>query len=209
MSAIHRALVLLGFALAVAVLMGIIRRRRVSQCIAFTLLVLASAGFTGLFLIFPQGNTPALYLLKQGIYDSLLFAIALELSFRTFAAFRGVATRVRLVLVLAVATSTALIFFLTPNSPYSQFWRYQPSVTTAGIWCLTAVALLIVWYQIPIRAFLKAIILAYVPYLVVFVICVDLIGRLGWGAIPRLNILNAIAYDAMAASWAYAAWRKD
>ena len=209
MSAIHRALVVLGFALAVAVLIGILRRKRVAQCIGFTFLVLASAGFTGLFLVYPQGNSPALYLLKQGIYDSLLFAIALELSFRAFSAFRGVAGRVRFLLAFAVTASTAGIFFLTPNSPYSQFWRYQPSVTTAGIWCLTTVALLIVWYQIPIRAFLRAVILAYVPYLVVFVICVDLIGRLGWGAIPRLNILNALAYDAMAAYWVYAAWRKD
>jgi len=208
-SAINRALVVLGFALAVAVLLGILRRRRIGQCIAFSLLVVASAGFTGLFLVNPRGNTPALYLLKQGIYDSLLFAIALELSFRAFSAFRGVASRVRQYLALAVMGSTAGIFFLTPNSPYSQFWRYQPSVTTAGIWCLTAVALLIVWYQIPIQAFLRAIILAYVPYLVIFVICVDLIGRLGWGEIPRLNILNAVAYDTMAAYWAYAAWRKD
>jgi hypothetical protein len=206
-SAIHRALVVLGFALAVAVLAGILRRKRVAQCIAFTLLVSASAGFTGLFLVYPKGNSPALYLVKQGIYDSLLFAIALELSFRAFSAFRGVADRVRFLLAFAVTASTAGIFFLTPNSPYSQFWRYQPSVTTAGIWCLTAVALLVVWYQI--RGFLRAIILAYVPYLVVFVICVDLIGRLGWGAIPRLNILNAAAYDAMATYWAWAAWRKD
>ncbi len=209
MPVIHRALIVLGFALAVAVLAGILRRKRVAQCIAFTLLVLASAGFTGLFLVDPKGNTPALYLVKQGIYDSLLFAIALELSFRAFSAFRGVAGRVRFLLAFAVTASTAAIFFLTPNSPYSQFWRYQPSVTTAGIWCLTAVALLVVWYQIPIRGYLRAIILAYVPYLVVFVICVDLIGRLGWGAIPRLNILNAAAYDVMAAYWAYAAWRKD
>lgn len=209
MSFAHRALIVLGFVLALSVLVGILRRKRLAQCIAFSLLVLASAGFTGLFLVYPQGNSPALYLLKQGIYDSLLFAIALELSFRAFSAFRGVADRVRGLLGFLVMASTMGIFFLTPRSPYSQFWRYQPSVTTAGIWCLTIVALLVVWYQIPIRAFLRAIVLAYVPYLVVFVICVDLIGRLGWGAIPRLNLLNAMAYDVMAGYWAYAAWRKD
>lgn len=209
MPGIHHALVTLGFALAVSVLAGVLFRRRVTQCVTFFLFVLTSAGFTGLFLVDPRGSTPALYLLKQGIYDSFLFAIALELSVRAFAAFRGVADRVRLVLACGVMASTACIFLLTPHSPYAQFWRYQPSVTTAGIWCLTAVALLIVWYQIPIGIFLKTVILAYVPYLVVFVICVDLIGRLGWGAIPGLNILNAVAYDAMAACWVFAAWRKD
>lgn len=209
MTAMHRALVVLGFVLALAALLGVLRRGRVTQCLSFFLLVTASAGFTGLFLVNPQGNTPALFLFKQGIYDSLLFAIALELSFRAFSAFQGVASKVRTLLAIVVVVSTAAVFFLTPDSPYSHFWRYQPSVTTAGIWCLTTVALLIVWYQIPIRSFLRSIILAYVPYLVVFVICVDLIGRLGWGAIPRINLLNAVAYDVMAAVWAYAAWRKD
>jgi hypothetical protein len=44
---------------------------------------------------------------------------------------------------------------------------------------------------------------------VVFVAYIDLIGRLGWGAIQNLNVLNAVAYDAVAGYWAYAAWRKD
>jgi hypothetical protein len=82
-------------------------------------------------------------------------------------------------------------------------------VTTAAIWCLAFVGLLIVWYQIPVRTFTRSIILGFVPYLVVFVICTDLIGRLGWGVVPQLNVVNAFAYDILAAYWVYAAWRKD
>jgi hypothetical protein len=43
----------------------------------------------------------------------------------------------------------------------------------------------------------------------VFTVYIDLITRLGWGAIQNLNLLNAVAYDAVAGYWVYSAWRKD
>jgi hypothetical protein len=45
--------------------------------------------------------------------------------------------------------------------------------------------------------------------LVVFVVCLDLIERRGWGVIENVNVLKAAAYDVCAAYLAYAAWRKD
>ena len=136
--------------------------------------------------------------------------MAIELSVKVFAAFKGVADRVRAILSVAVVVSTTIVFFLTPSEiPYSDLARYQPGITTGGIWCLAFVALLIVWYQIPVPAFTRSIILGYVPYLVVFVVCTDFIGRLGWGAIREINVANAVAYDGVAGYWTYAAWRKD
>jgi ABC-type multidrug transport system fused ATPase/permease subunit len=208
--AIHRALMLLGIVLLALVVAGILRRGKAKQCVLFAAYVTAAGLFTTLGYFFPQHYTRGAYLLKQGIYDSLLFGMSLELSVRTFAAFSGIARFSRTLLALAVGVSTVSIFFATPvNAAYMNVIRFQPGVTTAGIWCLTFVALLIVWYQIPVPAFTRAIILGYVPYLVVFTIYVDLIGRLGWGAIQNLNVLNAVAYDAVAGYWAYAAWRKD
>ncbi len=69
--------------------------------------------------------------------------------------------------------------------------------------------MLIVWYQIPVPSFTRAILLAYIPYLVVFVIVMDLVARLGWGVVQNLNVLNASAYDLAIGYLAYAAWRKD
>ena len=206
----HRALGFVGLVLAICVVRGIFVNRLARQCLSFSTLICASALFTALILLFPEHYTPEAYMVKQGIYDSLLFGMSLELSFRTFRAFRGVANKVRVLLAAAVIISTAVIFVMTPATVgYTDMVRYQAGITTGGIWCLTFVALLIVWYQIPVPAFTRAVLLGYVPYLVAFVICTDLIGRLGWGAIKGLNIANAVAYDAMAGYWAYAAWRKD
>ena len=117
---------------------------------------------------------------------------------------------VRVVLASAVALSTAAILLATPGIPaFESFIRFQSGITTAGIWCLAFVGLLIVCYQIPVPAFTRAIILGYVPYLMVFTVYVDLVTRLGWGAIQNLNLRNAVAYDAVAGYCVDSAWRKD
>lgn len=197
--------------LLLAVLVTILfRRAKARQCILFSIYVVAAALFTCLILFFPQHYSPQAYMVKQGIYDSLLFGMSLELAMRTFAAFTGIARFARLALGAAVALSTMAILLATPESAdYTSFVRFQPGITAAGIWCLAFVGLLIVWYQIPVPTFTRAIILGYVPYLMVFTVYVDLITRLGWGAIQNLNILNAVAYDAVAGYWVYSAWRKD
>lgn len=210
MQAFHRVLAVVGLLLLFALFVGVVHRRKATQCSAFSAYITAALVFGILILSFPGAYTPQAFLIKQGIYDALLFAMAIELSVRVFAAFKGVADRVRTLLGVAVLVSTASVFLLTPqNVRYADLARYQPGITTAGVWCLAFVALLIVWYQIPVPAFTRAIILGYVPYLVVFVVCVDLIGRLGWAAVQGINVANALAYDAVAGYWVYAAWRKD
>ena len=206
----HRALAFLGLGLMFVVLAGILSRGKARQCIAFSAYMAVAAAFGCVIMAFPRSYTPGMFMVKQGIYDSLLFVMAIELSYKAFSAFRGVAGRVRAILATAVIASTTAILVLTPRSlDYSHLASFQPGITTGGIWCLTFVALLIVWYQIPVPPFTRSIILGAVPYFVIFVVYIDLIGRLGWSAINGLNIFNAVAYDTVAGYWAYAAWRKD
>ena len=210
MPTLHYILVVLSLGLLAVLCVGIVRQRKLSQCFLFSVYVAVATFFTALILLFPSAYTPEAFMVKQGIYDSLLFAMSLELSYRAFSAFTGIANRVRGLLALAVAGSSAAIFLLTPTNPaYSDIARYQPGITTTGIWCLAFVAMLIVWYQIPVPAFTRSIVLGYVPYLVVFVVCADFTARLGWGEIRNLNILNASAYDLAIGYLAYAAWRRD
>jgi hypothetical protein len=206
----HRALIAAGAALLAVLVCLLFQRAKAKQCILFSIYAAAATLFTTVFLLFPGQYSPEAFMVKQGIYDSLLFGMSLELAIRTFAAFNGIAAFVRLLLGAAIAVSTGLILIATPANPdYSSFIRFEPGITAAGIWCLAFVGLLIVWYQIPVPTFTRAIILGYVPYLMVFTVYVDLITRLGWGAIQNLNLLNAVAYDAVAGYWVYSAWRKD
>lgn len=210
MASLHRVLFLLSIGLLFGLCLGMVRRGKLAHSFVFSAYVAAATLFSVLMLLFPASYTPEAFIVKQGIYDSLLFGMALEISYKAFAAFKGIASRVRALLAVVVAVSSLAVFFLTPANPdYSDLGRYQPGITTAGIWCLTSVALLIVWYQIPVPDFTRSIILGYVPYLVVFVICMDLIARMGWGFIQNLNVMNAAAYNTAVGYLAYAAWRKD
>ena len=210
MPTILRALVALGAALLALLAVTLLRRGKARESFLFTVYIIAAASFTTAFLLFPSAYTPEAFMVKQGIYDSLLFGMSLELAIRTFAAFRGIAAFVRSALGVAVAVSTGLIMLATPASAdYNSFMRFQPGVSAAGIWCLAFVGLLIVWYQIPVPTFTRAIILGYVPYLMVFTVCLDLISRLGWGQVQNLGYLNAVAYDTVAGYWVYTASRKD
>jgi hypothetical protein len=207
---LHQALFAASIALLAALATGLVVRRKLGISVVFSIYVASAAGFSIFMFGFPGSVTPEFYVVKQGIYDCLLFSLALELSYKTFAAFRGIADRARAFLAAAVVISSVAIFVLTPpDLEYSSLGRYQPGITTAGLWCLTFVALLIVWYQIPVPSFTRAIILAYVPYLVVFVICLDLIARRGWQIISNINVVNAAAYDLAIGYLAVSAWRKD
>ncbi len=189
---------------------GLLWRRRLAQSLCFSLYIASATGFSILYILSPASNTPQTFIVKQGLYDSLMFGMAMEISYKVFGAFRGIASRARALLASLVAGSSLLILFLTPgNEQYVNIGRYQPGITTAGIWCLTFVALLIVWYQIPVPNFTRAILLGYIPYLVVFVIVMDLLSRLGWGFVENLNAVKGAAYDAAVGYLAYAAWRKD
>jgi hypothetical protein len=207
---LHRLLVFLSLGLLAMLCAGLVRRRKLGESWVFSAYIVAATFFTGLILLFPSSYTPEVFMVKQGIYDSLLFGVSLELAYKVFSAFRGIAHRVRGLLAAAVVTSSIIVLFLTPPDPgFSNLARYQPGITTAGIWCLSFVGLLIVWYQIPVPAFTRSIILGYVPYLLVFVVYIDLIGRFGWGEIQHLNLLNAAAYDSAAGYLVYSAWRVD
>ena len=74
-------------------------------------------------------------------------------------------------------------------------WEWQPGVATAALWLLTATALLVVWYQVPVHDWQRAIMLGLAPYLLVFVTLLEPAPapRLGRGA-RRSGSLDTTAY---------------
>ncbi len=89
-------------------------------------------------------------------------------------------------------------------------WNWQPSVATAALWLLTATALLVVWYQIPVHDWQRAIMLGLAPYLLVFVVAARHAeaSRLEVRARGR-DRSTQLAYLALVLFWAWAAWRRD
>jgi len=193
-----------------ALLAGILVRGRVRRCWSFAAYQLAALVGNTLVTFWPERfYTPGFWVLKQGAYDVLKMAIALELAHRAFGAFPGALRTARKVLLAVLVLSTLLLGALTPRSSYETLWEWQPSVTTSTIWLLTATALLVVWYQIPIHEWPRAIMLGLAPYLLVFVTLMGLLKRHGWEYRSELGILDSIAYGGLILFWTWAAWRPE
>jgi len=189
---------------------GVLVRGRARQCWAFpaylaTVLVANSLGS-----FWPaRFHTPQAWVVFQGAYDLLKMVVVLELAWRAFAVFPGAMRSARVVLLLLLAASTVTIVFLTPPSSYATVWDFQPSIVAGTLWLLTATALLVVWYQIPLHDWQRAIMLGFAPYLLVFVVTLDMLRRHGWSAVDSAGLLDQVAYLALIVFWAWAAWRRD
>lgn len=194
----------------VALLAGMVLRGRLGLCWAFGAYVLAILVGNTLVTLWPERfYAPTFWVLKQGVYDALKVAVAIELAWRAFAAFPGAWHTSRVVLVALLAVSTLSLAWLTPGSSYEGFWQWQPSVVTAAVWLLTATALLVVFYQVPIGDWQRAIMLGLAAYLLVFVTLLNLLRRHGWALRAEVGLVDSLAYLGLVLFWAHAAWRRD
>lgn len=193
----------------VALLAGMVWRGRLGQCWAFSVYIAAALLGNALASFWPaQFFTPSFWMLKQTIYDLLKMAIALELAYRTFAAFPGAWRTARLILLVVLATSTVTLAFLTPHRSYETVWDWQPGFLTAAVWLLTATALIVTWYRLPIGAWPRVIMLGLAPYLLTFATILRLIQRRG-GTIEWVGLLDSFAWLALMGFWVYTAWGRD
>jgi hypothetical protein len=195
----------------VAVLAGLMLRRRLRLCWSFAAYMLAALVGNSLASFWPDRFfTPSFYVLKQGLYDILKMMIALELAWRAFEAFPGAMRTARFVLLSLLVVSTVALAAFTPLSSFETLWEWEPSTATAGLWLLTSTALLVVWYQVPVHEWQRAIMLGLSLYQLVFVYALDLLGRYGWAAMHTVtSILDSAAYLALVIFWIWAAWRRD
>jgi len=195
----------------VAVLAGLVVRRRLQLCWSFAAYAFAILAGNSLVSLWPDRfYTPSFWVLKQGVYDVLKVAIALELAWRAFGAFPGAMRTARLALLALLVVSTAALAVFTPVSSYETLWEWQPGTTTAALWLLTGTALLVVWYQIPVHEWQRAIMLGLPPYMLVFMTTQDVLRRHGWDAGYTVAwILDSAAYLALVTFWAWAVWRRD
>ena len=118
-----------------ALLVGLVARGRVRLCWSFAAYALAILLGNSLVTFWPDRfYTPEFWVLKQGVYDILKMAVALELAWRAFAVFPGALRTGRLALLALLVVSTVALAALTPSSTYADLWNWEPGTVTAAIW---------------------------------------------------------------------------
>jgi hypothetical protein len=196
--------------LLLALLAGMLWRGRVRQCLAFGAYVIAALLGNTLVWLWPSRfYTPEFWVAKQGVYDVLKAAIALELAWRVFRAFPGALRTARLVLLAVLGLSTVCLAAVPTRPAYAVVWEWQSGVVTAGLWLLTATALTAVWYQVPLSDWQRTIMIGLAVYLLVVAILLGRLGRAGWALGPFVAMVETLAYLALVGFWAWVAWRRD
>ena len=149
---------------------------------------------------------------KEMALNFIRFAMALELAYRTFRAFPGALATARWSLLFVLLVTLAGVLFSGGSHDYQSFLAdVHPRVLNGSIWMFTAIAAIILWYHLPVDAFHKSVLLSYVPFLLIFTVCMNFLGSVGaagWERAWPVRYLNQLAYVALTIYWARAAWRR-
>jgi hypothetical protein len=192
-------------------LVGVCARGRYRQCISFPVYLVLVLICDTLVSLWPHRfYVHWFWILQQSAWDLAKLAVALELGFRFFRAFPGARSVARLMVTAVTLATTGAVISLPAGLTFTAAaLEWQPRVLTGTIWLMTILALLVVWYRLPIHPFQAAILIGFVPYLVVFVTLANVLRAHGWGVRPWVNLVDASCYLAAAAWWAFAAWRPN
>ena len=96
----------------VAVLAGLFLRDRARLCWSFVAYAAAILLGNTLASFWPaRFYNPSFWVLKQGVYDALKMAVALELAWRAFEAFPGAMRTARRAVLALLAVSTLVLFW--------------------------------------------------------------------------------------------------
>ena len=198
-------------------LAGILTRRRATMCWSFVAYLSAILVGNSLVSFWPHRFFDAwFWFAQQALYDALKMAIAVELAYRTFQAFPAAqATARRVLFGLLILTSLALVGVppaVSGGSPAlygAALLEWEPRVLMGTAWLMNAVAILVVWYRVPLHAYHRAILLGFVPYLIVFTTLLRMLDRYGWDILPFVNSAEPAAYMLLVGWWAYAVWQPE
>jgi hypothetical protein len=206
--------VLIAHAVKILVLLtlaGIVARRRWASCWSFTSYLVVILVCNSLVSFWPDRFFHSgFWMIRTALYDALKVAIAVELAYRTFQAFPGARATVRRVLFLLLVASSVALIALPWNASYdAALFEWEPRVLTATIWLLNALAVVVIWYRVPIHGYHKAILLGFVPYLLVFTILLRMLRHYGWDILPVIQSAEPAVYMLLMGWWAWAAWEPE
>lgn len=211
MSGLQRAIGLIGVVLIASAVVGSVVRRRYRSWWFFSAYLVAVLVLEALPHLAPDRfYTPEFWQAKETAYAGLRFALALEVGVRTMRAFPGaLATARRLVLLISVVTLVAVATAPSAGQYTTFVGEMQPRILNGSIWMLTAIAGAILWYRLPVQPFHKAILLSYLPYVLVFTMFMSYLGQAGFQRGVVFQYVNQLAYVALLAYWNYVIWRRD
>ena len=202
----------LGELTLAALFVGLVVRGRVRRCYSFALYVLAVLVTELMITLWPgKFLNYGFWLPKEILLNALKYAIALELAARTLKAFPGARATARGIVLLVVVGSLAAVLAAStkPGSLAEIASQLLPRILNSTIWLFTALAVVILWYRLPVDLFHKAILVGFVPYLLVFTAAINALNIEDPFYREVASYSQSVAYLALLGFWTHAAWRRQ
>jgi hypothetical protein len=194
--------------LQMLVLFGVLIVRRHYQ--RMPLFTLYAGGVALSSVVVALHYTRETWMLQQVVTAALRFGVALELTYCIFGAFpAAAATARRVMFVILVLTALTAISATTPDAVYTRSHAEAiPRLAAAAVWILTALAVLVLWYRLPLAPLPRAILMGYAPYLLIFTIDLSLLFDVVSQHLRLwLGYVNTVAFIVIANYWLRVAWR--
>jgi hypothetical protein len=200
-----------GTALLAVAFVGVLVRGHYRRFYSFAVYLAAILAFMVLILVFPRRfYSSSAYQAQQIAIALLRFSMAIELAIRTFRAFPGALATLRMVAFLIVSiTAGAALLAPVPQDQVSFVGELEARVLNGTVWLFGAIAALILWYRLPTNRFRKAVLLSYLPYLLIFALAANGLGSFGWDRGGPFQYTRQVAYLLLVLYWAWIAWSRD
>jgi hypothetical protein len=204
----------IGFAviLLTGILVGLFVRGRARSCWSFVAYLLAVAISDLLVALWPDVFwRKSVWMFKENVHSALKLAIVIELTIRIFQPFPAayVAAR-RALIAVGIGFGALLAIALGEGTDYrAVVGRLYPHVLDGTVWLFIALAAYCLWYHLPLESIHKAILMALVPYLLIYSVVLRAIVALGWERGDVFNTSGPLAYLVVIFYWLYAAWAKN
>lgn len=194
----------------VETLAGLTMRRRLHLCWSFVIYVVVVLGCDTAIVMWPERfYTHDFWMVKQALFDSAKVAVAMELAYRVVRAFPG-AMRTARVSALALLTFSTVVIVAGPwAADYRRMAEWQPRMVLGVVLLFTLTALVVLWYNLPVRAWHRTLLMGFTAYLLVFTVVLNVLRTQGWKAGEWLGLFDAVAYLALTIWWAFAAWAPE
>jgi hypothetical protein len=203
----------IGFAvlLILSILGGLFVRRRARSCWSFVAYLLAVALSDLLVALWPDRFWRRdVWMFKENVHNLLKLAMVAELTVRIFRPFPSAYAAARRAVVLLIAGFAMLVAFtLTRGTDYhSIVGRVYPHLYDGTVWLFIVLGGYCLWYHLPLNVIHKAILVALVPYLLVYSVVMRGLVSVGWEQGEMLNATAPIAYLGVLFHWLWVAWKK-
>jgi hypothetical protein len=207
----ERALGFVAAGLIAVILAGLARTRRLGSCVAWDFYLVAVLVTDVLICGWPsrfwRGD---FWVAKENLHNLLKFAVVVELMVRVFHHFPSAYASVRRAVLLVVLILSYAVWSAAKGGTGYQFvlGRVFPHVTDATAWLFVALGAYCLWYHLPLDSIHKAILIGFVPYLLVYSVVQRAVGAMGSERGALFNLTAPHAYLCLLAYWAVCAWRR-